>query len=50
MKSVTRILAHASLAAALVGSSSIAALAAKGKDFPGTTSTCQGCAPGGHDG
>ena len=49
MKSVSRILVHASLVAVLVGSSSIAALAAKGKDFPGTTCTCQGCAPGGGD-
>lgn len=49
MTSVTRILAHASLIAVLVGSSSIAALAAKGNQFPGTTCTCQGCAPGGGD-
>jgi hypothetical protein len=49
MKSGTRIAAYAALAAVVVGSSSVAALAAKGKDFPGTTCTCQGCAPGGGD-
>jgi hypothetical protein len=49
MKSVARFFAYAALAAGLAGSSTIPALAAKGKDFPGTTCTCQGCAPGGGD-
>lgn len=49
MKSVIRISASAALVAMLVGCSSFAAWAAKGKDFPGTTCTCQGCAPGGGD-
>lgn len=49
MKSVARFFACAALAAGLAGSFTIAAQAAKGKDFPGTTCTCQGCAPGGGD-
>ncbi len=49
MKSVARFFAYAALAAGLAGLSTTAALAAKGKDFPGTTCTCQGCEPGGGD-
>jgi hypothetical protein len=49
MKSVARFFAYAALAAAVAGFSAVAALAAKGKDFPGTTCTCQGCEPGGGD-
>ena len=49
MKSVTSYFAITALVAGLSGSAAAPALAAKGQDFPGTTCTCQGCAPGGGD-
>jgi hypothetical protein len=49
MQSTLRFFAYSALAASLAWSSAIPALAASGKDFPGTTCTCQGCAPGGGD-
>jgi hypothetical protein len=49
MKSVARFFAYAALAAGLAGSSTIAALAAQGKDFPGQKCTCQGCGDHGGD-
>lgn len=49
MQSVTSFFACAALTAGLAGLSTTAALAAQGKDFPGTTCTCQNCGSGGGD-
>lgn len=49
MKSIASFCAYAAFTAGLAGFSPSAALAAQGQDFPGTTCTCQKCAPGGGD-